>query len=262
VNGATVTVIDRSTGLAPRAFDRHGNGANDPIARAQLARLQAVAHGRDAHGIVELALKDEFPGRTAVVSSFGSESAVLLHLIAEIDPTTPVLFINTGKLFGETLRYRDRLQDELGLGDIRTLGPHPADRTAHDPDGTLWSRDTDACCNVRKVIPIRRALEGFAAQITGRKRFQTHARAAMHAIEYFEGRFRLNPLADWSQADLEAYIAKHNLPKHPLVEDGYPSIGCMPCTRRTHAGEGYRDGRWSGLDKDECGIHGLDGEGI
>ena len=207
---------------------------------------------------VELAIKEEFAGTERLWfrrSDF--KSAVLLHLVAEIDPTpTPVLFINTGKLFGETLRYRDRLQDELGLGDIRTLGPHPLDRQQTDPDGTLWSRDTDACCNFRKVIPIRHALEGFGAQITGRKRFQTHARHDMHAVEYFEGRFRFNPLADWGQSDLEAYIAKHNLPKHPLVDDGYPSIGCMPCTRRVQAGEGYRDGRWSGLDKDECGIHG------
>jgi phosphoadenosine phosphosulfate reductase len=258
----TATVIDLSRGVTPRAFDRTGVGANDTAVKAKLARLQSMAEGRDAHGIVELAIKEEFIGETAVVSSFGSESAVLLHLVAEIDPATPILFINTGKLFGETLRYRDRLQDELGLGDIRTLGPHPIDRREADPDGTLWSRDTDACCNFRKVIPIRRALEGFEAQITGRKRFQTHARADMHAVEFFEGRFRFNPLADWFQADLETYIAKHNLPKHPLVDDGYPSIGCMPCTRRVHTGEGYRDGRWSGLDKDECGIHGVDGEGI
>jgi phosphoadenosine phosphosulfate reductase len=161
------------------------------------------------------------------------------------------------------LRYRDRLQDELGLTDIRSLGPHPADRSRVDPDGTLWSRDTDACCNFRKVVPLRHALEGFTAQITGRKKFQTNARAEMQAVEYFEGRFRFNPLADWSLADLEAYMTQHNLPRHPLSEDGYPSIGCMPCTRRVAAGEGYRDGRWAGLDKDECGIHtGLDGEGI
>jgi phosphoadenosine phosphosulfate reductase len=262
MSSATATVINLSKGLAPRAFDRPGIGANDPLVKATLARLQLAANGRDAHGILELALKEEFAGRAAVVSSFGSESAVLLHLAAEIDPATPVLFINTGKLFGETLRYRDRLQDVLGLGDIRTLGPHPNDRAARDPDGTLWSRDTDACCNFRKVVPIRRALDGFAAQITGRKRFQTHARAEMNSVEYFEGRFRFNPLADWNLVDLEAYVARYNLPRHPLVEDGYPSIGCIPCTRRTHAGEGYRDGRWSGLDKDECGIHGLDGDGI
>ena len=259
---SAVTVIEPSRGLTPRAFDRQGSGAGHPLVRARLERLQASADRRSASGIMELALREEFAGQSAVVSSFGSESAVLLHLVAAIDPATPILFINTGKLFGETLRYRDRLQDEFGLGDVRTLGPHPADRAARDPEGTLWSRDTDACCNFRKVIPIRRALDGFGAQITGRKRFQTHARAGMHAVEYFEGRFRFNPLADWTQRDLEAYIARHNLPRHPLVEDGYPSIGCMPCTRRVRAGEAYRDGRWSGVDKDECGIHGLDGEGI
>ena len=256
------TVIDRNKGLTPRAFDLPGTGANDPLVKAKLARLQAEMGRRSAQEQIEFVLREEFAGETAVVSSFGSESAVLLHMVAEVDPTTPVLFINTGKLFGETLRYRDRLQDLLGLGDIRTLAPHPADRAAKDPDGTLWSRDTDACCNFRKVIPIRRALEGFQAQITGRKRFQTQARAEMRAVEYFDGRFRFNPLNDWTQADLEAHIARHNLPRHPLVEDGYPSIGCMPCTRRVHAGESYRDGRWSGLDKDECGIHGVDGEGI
>jgi phosphoadenosine phosphosulfate reductase len=259
---ATVTVIDAARGLNPRAFDRKGTGANDPVVKAKLAALQSASAGRDAHGILELALTGDFAGRTAIVSSFGSESAVLLHLVAQIDPDTPILFLNTGKLFGETLRYRDRLQDELGLGDIRSLAPNPLDRAARDPEGTLWSRDTDACCNFRKVIPLKRALEPFAAQITGRKRFQTRERAEMPAVEYFEGRFRFNPLAEWSLAELEAYTVKHNLPRHPLVEDGYPSIGCMPCTRRVAAGGSYRDGRWAGQDKDECGIHGVDGEGI
>ncbi len=229
--------------------------------QAKLSTLHAATEGLDAKGIVSLALR-EFPGMTTVVSSFGSESAVLLHLIAEIDPNTPVLFLNTGKLFGETLRYRDRLQDRLGLGDLRSLAPNPSDRAMIDPDGTLWSRDTDACCEFRKVVPLRRALEGFEATITGRKRFQTRERAAMQKVEFFQGRFRFNPLADWSQADLEAYREAHELPAHPLVEDGYPSIGCMPCTRRVKSGEDYRAGRWAGLAKDECGIHGVDGEGI
>ena len=260
---ATVTVIDRSRGLSPRAFDRAGQGAHDPLILAKLGQLQDASRGRNAHGVLELALGGEFKGKSAVVSSFGAESAVLLHLVAQIDPATPILFLNTGKLFGETLRYRDRLQDVLGLGDIRSLAPNPADRARFDSEGTLWSRDTDACCNFRKVIPLKRALEPFAAQITGRKRFQTKERADMQAVEFFEGRFRFNPLADWTLTDLEDYVAKHNLPRHPLVEDGYPSIGCMPCTRRIQAGESYRDGRWSGLDKDECGIHiGVDGEGI
>lgn len=259
---ASVTVIDRSRGISPRAFDRAGAGAADPLVLSKLAQLQDAARGKDAHGVLELALKGEFAGKSAVVSSFGAESAVLLHLVAQIDPNTPILFLNTGKLFGETLRYRDRLQDVLGLGDIRSLAPNPADRARLDPEGTLYARDTDACCNFRKVIPLKRALEPFAAQITGRKRFQTRERAAMQAVEFFEGRFRFNPLADWTLAELDAYVAQHGLPQHPLVEDGYPSIGCMPCTRRVAAGEDYRDGRWSGLDKDECGIHLTDGGGI
>ncbi len=258
-------------GLAPvtsiTVLDEHSNRRGSrPIpdeAIARLGELRAAAGGRDARGILELALREAFPAQTAVVSSFGAESAVLLHLVAGVDPATPVLFLNTGKLFGETLRYRDRLQELLGLGDLRSLAPHPDDRAARDPDGVLWARDTDACCDFRKVIPLKRALTGFAAQITGRKRFQTSARSDMQVVEYLEGRFRFNPLADWSQADLEAYIVAHDLPRHPLVEDGYPSIGCMPCTRRVVEGEGYRDGRWSGLDKDECGIHvGVDGDGI
>jgi phosphoadenosine phosphosulfate reductase len=253
----TVTVIRG----APRAFDRIAANDADPATIARLTRLQAEAAGRDARGILALALQ-EFPGKAAVVSSFGSESAVLLHLMASLDPNVPVLFLNTGKLFGETLRYRDRLQDLLGLGDLRSLAPHPIDKANRDPQGTLWSSDADACCNFRKVTPLKRALEGFEAQVTGRKRFQTRERAEMATVEVFEGRFRFNPLASWSQADLESYIDAHALPRHPLVEDGYPSLGCLPCTRRVKAGEGYREGRWAGLDKDECGIHGIDGEGI
>ncbi len=263
MSGATYSVIDRGRGIAPRAFDRSGAGANDAATRARLAELQQAAEGRDPEEILMLALTRDLAGRSAVVSSFGAESAVLLHMVAKIDPTTPILFLNTGKLFGETLRYRDRLQDELGLTDVRSLAPHPADRAAKDTDGTLWSRDTDACCNFRKVLPLRHALAPFDAQITGRKRFQTKERAAMQPVEFFEGRFRFNPLTDWTLADLESYASQHKLPRHPLVEDGYPSIGCMPCTRRVAAGEAYRDGRWAGLDKDECGIHqGEDGEGI
>jgi phosphoadenosine phosphosulfate reductase len=259
---ATVTVIDRGRGLTPRAFDRIGSGAADPSVVAKLVQLQEAARGRTAHGILQLALEGEFKGKSAVVSSFGAESAVLLHLVAEIDPATPILFLNTGKLFGETLRYRDRLQDLLGLGDVRSLAPNPGDREKFDPDGVLWSKDTDACCNFRKVVPLKRALEPFAAQITGRKRFQTRERSAMPTVEFFEGRFRFNPLAEWSLTELEAYSDKYNLPRHPLVEDGYPSIGCMPCTRRVAAGEDYRAGRWAGQDKDECGIHLTDGGGI
>jgi phosphoadenosine phosphosulfate reductase len=235
--------------------------------RDDLARLRGKTAGLDTKGFLEFALSQAFPGRIAVVSSFAAESVVLLHHVAEIDPTVPVLFLNTGKLFGETLRYRDRLQDVLGLTDVRGIGPHPEDRKAADPEGTLWSRDPDACCHFRKVVPLSRAVAGFDATITGRKRFQTATRATMDRIELVDGRFRLNPLVDWSLDELAAYAEAKGLPKHPLVLDGYPSIGCMPCTRRVAAGEGYREGRWAGFDKDECGIHGgvqpgTDGDGI
>ena len=234
-----------------------------PEANARLKDLRERMVGCDALGVLQIALKHEFCGQAAVVSSFGAESAVLLHLVAQVDPNTPVLFLNTGKLFGETLRYRDRLQDQLGLCDVRSIGPDPRLRQEFDPDGVLWSKDADACCDFRKVQPLRQALSAFDAQITGRKRFQTGARANMERVELFEGHFRFNPLADWSQAMLNQHVKAHGLPAHPLVDDGYPSIGCMPCTRRVAPGEGYRDGRWAGLDKDECGIHlGLDGEGI
>jgi phosphoadenosine phosphosulfate reductase len=257
-----VTVIDAKRGLSPRAFDRAGSGANDPLIKARLTALLDKAAGRGADGILELALKEEFAGKTAVVSSFGAESAVLLHMVAQIDPATPILFLNTGKLFGETLRYRDRLQDELGLADVRSLAPTKQARDTLDPEGVLWSKNTDACCNFRKVIPLARALAPFEAQITGRKRFQTRERAAMQPVEYFDGRFRFNPLWQWSLTELEAYTGQHKLPRHPLVDDGYPSIGCMPCTRRVQAGEDYRAGRWSDSEKDECGIHLTDGGGI
>jgi phosphoadenosine phosphosulfate reductase len=257
-NTPKFTVIDSSRGIAPRADTRL-----DPAVRAHLTELQRKSEGRDALGILDLALTGEFAGKTAVVSSFGAESAVLLHLMTRVDPNTPVLFLNTGKLFGETLRYRDRLQDVLGLGDVRSIAPSLGDRSVNDPEGTLYARDADACCHFRKTVPLSKALGSFTAQVTGRKRFQTKERADMQAVEFHDGRFRFNPLTDWSLADLEAYVQTHKLPQHPLVEDGYPSIGCIPCTRRVQQGEDYRAGRWAGLDKDECGIHvGTDGEGI
>ena len=251
---------ERVCRTGPSVFDRNGAGARSANTKAKLAQLQAEAQGLDAHGILELALTGEFAGRAALVSSFGAESAVLLHLVAQIDPHTPILLLNTGRLFGETLHYRDRLQNLLGLSDVRSLAPDPADCARRDPEGSLWSCNADVCCRLRKVIPLQCALKGFSAQITGRKRFQTKERADMQLVEFFEGRFRFNPLANWSLADLEAHMVKHRLPRHPLVDDGYPSIGCVPCTRRIRDGEGYRDGRWAGLDKNECGIYGASGE--
>ena len=205
--------------------------------------------------LLRVMIDEVFPGRIAMVSSFGSESAVLLHMAAQIRPDIPVIFLNTGKLFGETVRYRRRLEAELGLTNIIDVKPDEAEVEAEDKSGLLWTRDADACCALRKVRPLDRVLKDFDASITGRKRFQAETRANLKSIENTAKGVRINPLIDWSQAELHDYIRARGLPVHPLVEDGYLSIGCMPCTRRVQDGEGYRDGRWAGRDKTECGIH-------
>ncbi|QPC45009.1 phosphoadenylyl-sulfate reductase [Kaustia mangrovi] len=200
-------------------------------------------------------IQEVFPGRIALVSSFGAESAVLLHMISEIDRATPVVFLDTGKLFPETLLYRDRLIARLGLTDVRSIGPEAHETPALDPDGTLWQSAPDACCHFRKVVPLERALRGFTAWITGRKRMHGGERAVLPMLETADWRLKANPLADWSAEDIAGYMEHHGLPGHPLTAVGYRSIGCMPCTRPVTDNEDARAGRWSGLDKSECGIH-------
>lgn len=201
-----------------------------------------------------------FPGRIAAVSSFGTESVVLLHVLAQVDPTIPVLFLDTGHLFPETLAYRDDLTALLGLKDVRTFQPDSADLTARDPDVDLWSTDPDACCDVRKVQPLASALRPFHAWINGRKRYQAATRAEIPFVEKDGNRVKFNPLADMGREDLLAYMDAHALPRHPLEKHGFASIGCMPCTSRVKPGEDPRAGRWRGRAKTECGIH--CGEGI
>ncbi len=195
------------------------------------------------------------PGRVALVSSFGTESAVLLHMVASVAPSTPVLFINTGKLFGETLRYRDRLAGRLGLTDIRDIHPEAAALSAEDGDDLLFQRDADRCCYLRKVLPLRRALEGFDAWINGRKGHHGGERDALPVVEADGPRLKVTPLHAWTGVEVEAYLDRHDLPHHPLVEDGYTSVGCYTCSAPTFGRLGARDGRWAGQDKTECGIH-------
>lgn len=197
-----------------------------------------------------------FPGRIAAVSSFGAESAVVLHMLAEIDPAVPIIFLDTGKLFPETLAYRDTLVARLGLADLRTARPDPARIARSDAHGTLWQDDPDQCCWDRKVEPLETALTGFAAWITGRKRHQAATRRTLEMVEAgADARIKVNPLATWSAADVTRYLARHDLPTHPLVANGYRSIGCTTCTRPVLPGEDARAGRWSGSGKTECGIH-------
>ncbi len=252
---------------------KDGNAVTDREVLAENLTLQAMdvlsrTAELSAIDFLTTMLQHEFKDEICVVSSFGAESAVLLHMVAQIDPTTPVIFLNTGKLFGETLRYRDRLQTLLGLTDVRSIGPHPTDLAEKDSNEDLWQKNNDMCCHIRKNLPQERALKGFKAVLTGRKRFQTSQRGSMQRIEIDDeaaARLRINPLADFTLEDLQAYLETHNLPKHPLVKDGYLSIGCMPCTDKVKEGDDYRSGRWSEQDKEECGMHGTEfvyGEGI
>jgi len=240
-----------------RKVDRIDTGPR--FSEADALRLNRLFQGADTREMLAGVLRDRLAGDVAAVSSFGAESAVLLHLVASIDPATPVLFLETGKHFPETLAYRDTLAARLGLSDLRNLTPDPAAIAAKDESGLRWSYDPDGCCDIRKVAPLAQALAGFDASITGRKAFQSSTRAGLPRFEIdttdAQGRLKINPLADWSAERLAAYIAEHDLPAHPLVAQGYPSIGCSPCTSRVGEGEDPRAGRWRGWDKTECGIH-------
>jgi phosphoadenosine phosphosulfate reductase len=234
-------------------------------ARAEAAALIARYGNLDAHDAIAVAVEALFPDRVGLVSSFGADSAVLLHLLSEVDPNIPVIFLDTGRLFAETLEYRTMLTRRLGLTDVRTVTPDPERVLANDPHRALWMTNPDLCCHIRKTEPLARALTGFDAWFTGRKRFQNSLRAGIHLFEADGDRIKINPLANWSAADLKSYAEANDLPEHPLVSKGYPSLGCVPCTSRVQPGEDQRAGRWRGLEKTECGIHTgveADGSGI
>ncbi|MFM5955422.1 MAG: phosphoadenylyl-sulfate reductase [Novosphingobium sp.] len=225
----------------------------------QVAALNARFADTPTKEMIAAVLKEGLAGRIAVVSSFGAESAVLLHLIASVDPSVPVLFLETGKHFPETLAYRDTIAQSLGLTGLVNLTPDPDLLAKRDESGLRWSYDPDGCCEIRKVLPLARALADFDASFTGRKGFQSATRAGLPRFELdttdTAGRLKVNPLADWSSDQIQTYFDATGLPPHPLVAEGYPSIGCSPCTSKVAAGEDPRSGRWKGWDKTECGIH-------
>ncbi|HXQ53326.1 MAG TPA: phosphoadenylyl-sulfate reductase [Stellaceae bacterium] len=223
---------------------------------AMQAQVLAERYGElSGEALLGPLIEREFAGRIALVSSFGAEAALLLHMVATIDAATPVLFLDTQKHFPETLAYRDRLVAQLGLADVRSLTPDAQDVAERDRDGGLWLRSPDACCNLRKVEPLAKALAPFAAWISGRKRFHGGARAALPVIELDGRHIKINPLASWGAAQIKSEFEARGLPHHPMVADGFLSIGCMPCTTRPLRPDDPRSGRWSELEKTECGIH-------
>jgi phosphoadenosine phosphosulfate reductase len=224
------------------------------LANTQLNAIIEDSAGLEGRDLMANVMRNN-RGRVAVLSSFGAESAVLLHMASEIDPDVPVLFLDTEKLFPETLAYRDQLARELGLTDVRQLNPDPADLKGIDPDGTLNQRDKDRCCHIRKTLPMQKALEEFDVVISGRKRFHGATRSQLQFISEQDGKIKIEPLAGFSALDLQHYAHQHALPSHPLRLQGYRSIGCVPCTARGGTDDDPRAGRWIDTDKTECGIH-------
>jgi len=235
-NGLTSDLAEPMVPDAARALDHE---LRDATPAQVIARALAV-FGRD---------------RLALVSSFGTESAALLNVMADVDSAIPVIFLDTGWLFEETLAYRDSLIETLGLRDVRSTQPLAETLSRDDPERDLWFSDPDACCRIRKVEPLKRALAPFAAWINGRKRYQGGMRTTIPVVEADGVRLKFNPFARTSRDDIAAIYAQAKLPPHPLTAAGFLSVGCMPCTTRTASGEGLRDGRWRGRAKTECGIH-------
>ena len=243
-----MTSCDAATARAPAR-------ARVEIAPTEIARLQRSYGHLAAQPLLRAMIAQEFCGRIAAVSSFGAESAVILALIAEIDPAMLIIFLDTGWHFPETIAYRDQLARQLGLTNLHSATPSVADLRREDRDNRLHAGNPDRCCHIRKVLPLERALTGYEAWITGRKRYHGGERSQLDVIESVDGRIKVNPLAGWTQAQIAAEFRARSLPLHPLVGRGYPSIGCAPCTLQAAANDGIRSGRWTDSEKTECGIH-------
>jgi phosphoadenosine phosphosulfate reductase len=233
-------------------------GSIDPERDVMVSALNARLTHHGATDVLRAAF--ESVPDIALVSSFGAESVVLLHLAAMVKRDVPVIFIDTEMLFAETLVYQQEVAERLRLQNVTVI--RADDLAVMDPDSTLHQRDTDACCALRKTIPLQKALASYEGWITGRKRYQSGTRAKLEffEIEDVTGRIKVNPLARWAPEDIRDYIDENRLPRHPLVAKGYPSIGCAPCTSPVAAGEDPRAGRWRDQEKDECGIHFVDGK--
>ncbi len=210
--------------------------------------------------LLDVMINNEFKDKISLVSSFGTEAALLLSLVSQVNKATPVIFLDTLKHFPETLEYRDDLIARLGLTDVRIVKPEPSAIKAVDPDGDLAARNPDACCYLRKVVPLEEALHDFDAWINGRKRIHGGSRSTLPRMEHDDRRIKVNAIATWTQEMIDEEWEKQGLPEHPMVQWGYTSVGCMPCTSLPKPGEGKRSGRWAQFDKQECGIHNLDGK--
>ena len=218
------------------------------------AAAQSTLDGAPAEAVIEWAV-EQFGSRFCVTSSMAD--GVLAHLASRVAPGVDIVFLDTGLHFPQTLRVRDRVEATM---PVRVLSIRPV-QTVGQQDGEhgarLFERDPDACCALRKVEPLERALAGYDAWAAGVRRGETAARANLREVDFDAGRgkVKVSPLARWSDADVAAYIERYDVPVNELLDQGYGSIGCWPCTRRVAPGEDPRAGRWAAFDKTECGLH-------
>ena len=210
---------------------------------------------QEANEILYESINKFFFKKIVYVCSFGAESAVILHLISNISKDFPVIFLNTGKLFDETLNYRNDLIKLFNLTNIIEIYPEKFDLTKHDANEVLWKADHNKCCEIRKVNPLKKALKPYTTWISGRKGYHSNERREKKVLEIVNSKFVLSPLINWSQNKITEYFESFNIPKHPLYKKGYLSIGCRNCTVTSSDSNNVRSGRWSNTKKTECGIH-------
>lgn len=251
---SAVSAVDPALEIARQLAQ--SKGAQRPEHKDEyVKRLNQTYGDLDAEDFLRHMIHDEFAGRIALVSSFGTEAAVLLDLVARVAPDTPVIFLETGMHFAQTLQYKKKLTELLGLTNVLDIVPDEEDLRAEDPDNSLWQWDTDKCCHIRKVLPLNKALLDFDVWINGRKQMHGGQRVRLPRVELNGKHIKVNPLARWTREDVAQAFDDLNLPQHPLKEQGYLSVGCWPCTQPSTDGD-IRSGRWAGSEKSECGIHG------
>lgn len=227
------------------------------LVELDIEKLNEQFEARTPLEIIRWAVK-EFAPKFAMTSSFGPESGVLLHLASQADPNLPVLFLETGYHFPETLAYKKQLSQLFGLKNVIDLRANPERRAKllANHQNVPYEKNPDLCCQINKVEPLDEALKGYKAWMSGIRRHQTDFRKSVRILELYEGgMYKISPLANMTSRDTWWYLKEHQIPQHPLYEKGYLSIGCWPCTRPIQEGDDERSGRWAGKAKKECGIH-------
>ncbi len=222
-----------------------------------LEAVNAQLESQKPQTIVDWAVRT-FGNKLGMTSSFGPESGALLHMVSRANPKVPVLFLETGYHFPETLEYKRKLADFLGLENIVDLKADTLrrEKLVADYQGVPYEKNPELCCQINKVEPLDSSLKGFDAWMSGIRRRQTDFRKSIRIVEAYEGGlYKISPLANFTSRDVWWYLKEHQIPQHPLYEKGYLSIGCWPCTRPVQDGDDERSGRWAGKSKTECGIH-------